>query len=262
MPWTALVPFADCLNHTNVQTKYDYDVEANQTFRLFPTGHNLYLLLSLHLVTFHRYRQGTEVFNSYGRRANDNLLLDYGFALPENEWEEVDIYNSSRSLFQTGDLPLENPNDRPDRLPAVANKSIASFRSSPSNYFASTKSPTLGSISLLSPRVSNCRQNFPYFRIASLTESELDTLSSDSWETKVANFPSPLLSPSPSIPLLYSIHLSNLSRLRMRRMQSRSSSPKSANSTGSMPPLRKKTPRNSLPSLLLSVIRMRISIGI
>lgn len=42
LPWTALVPFADCLNHSNVQTKYDYNVDENQTFRLFPTGINSY----------------------------------------------------------------------------------------------------------------------------------------------------------------------------------------------------------------------------
>ena len=42
LPWTALVPFADCLNHTNVQTKYDFNVNENGTFRLFPTGRNRY----------------------------------------------------------------------------------------------------------------------------------------------------------------------------------------------------------------------------
>jgi hypothetical protein len=41
------VPFADCLNHTNVQTKYDYDVDDNGTFRLFPTGSNSYVDIML-----------------------------------------------------------------------------------------------------------------------------------------------------------------------------------------------------------------------
>lgn len=76
LPWTALVPFADCLNHGNYQTKYDYNIENNDIFRLFPTGGN-------------SYRAGCEAFNSYGRRANDNLLIDYGFAMLGNEWEEV-----------------------------------------------------------------------------------------------------------------------------------------------------------------------------
>ena len=76
LPWTAMVPFADCLNHGNVQTKYDYNVEGNGMFRLFPTGRN-------------RYPRGAEVINSYGRRANENLLLDYGFAMLDNEWDNV-----------------------------------------------------------------------------------------------------------------------------------------------------------------------------
>lgn len=70
------MPFADCLNHGNVQTKYDYNVDANGVFRMFPTGVN-------------HYRTGKEVFNSYGRRNNENLLLDYGFALLDNQWDEV-----------------------------------------------------------------------------------------------------------------------------------------------------------------------------
>ncbi len=37
LPFTALVPFADCLNHANVAVKYDYDVDKNGLFRLFPT---------------------------------------------------------------------------------------------------------------------------------------------------------------------------------------------------------------------------------
>jgi hypothetical protein len=76
LPWTAMVPFADCLNHTNVQTKYDFDVDNNGVFRLFATGSN-------------RYPQGAEVFNSYGRRPNENLLMDYGFAILDNEWDDV-----------------------------------------------------------------------------------------------------------------------------------------------------------------------------
>lgn len=78
LPWTALVPFADCLNHTNVATKYDFDVNDNGLFRLYPSGAT-------------SFAQGAEVFNSYGRRSNFQLLLDYGFALPDNEWDYVDV---------------------------------------------------------------------------------------------------------------------------------------------------------------------------
>jgi histone-lysine N-methyltransferase SETD3 len=68
IPWTALVPFADCLNHTNVQTKYDFNATESSKgiFRLFPTGEN-------------KYSKGSEVFNSYGRRDNRFLLMEYGF---------------------------------------------------------------------------------------------------------------------------------------------------------------------------------------
>ena len=78
LPWTSLVPFADCLNHSNLQTKYDYDENSNGLFRLYPSGNN-------------NYPKGSEVFNSYGRRANDNLLLDYGFSMLNNEWDKYDV---------------------------------------------------------------------------------------------------------------------------------------------------------------------------
>ena len=40
---------------------------------------------------YHRYKKGSEVFNSYGRRQNDNLLLDYGFCLLDNEWDHLEF---------------------------------------------------------------------------------------------------------------------------------------------------------------------------
>lgn len=76
--WTALVPFADCLNHANVATKYDFDVDDNGLFRLCPSAST-------------SFAKGAEVFNSYGRRSNFQLLLDYGFALTDNEWDYVDV---------------------------------------------------------------------------------------------------------------------------------------------------------------------------
>ena len=66
------------LTFQNLQTKYDYDVDNNGLFRLFPTGCN-------------SYSKGSEVFNSYGRRANDNLLLDYGFSMIDNEWDTYEL---------------------------------------------------------------------------------------------------------------------------------------------------------------------------
>lgn len=59
-------------------------------FRLFPSGTN-------------SYHKGAEVLNSYGRRANDNLLLDYGFAMLDNPWETVELtcgLSPSAALFE------------------------------------------------------------------------------------------------------------------------------------------------------------------
>lgn len=60
------------------RNRYDFDVEGNGTFRLFPSGTN-------------SYARGAEVLNSYGRRPNDNLLLDYGFAMLDNEWDTAEV---------------------------------------------------------------------------------------------------------------------------------------------------------------------------
>lgn len=69
-------------------TKYDYNVDNNGCFRLFPSGTT-------------SYKRGSEVFNSYGRRPNSQLLLDYGFALPMNEWEfvEIELPSETKSLL-------------------------------------------------------------------------------------------------------------------------------------------------------------------
>ncbi|CAN0586241.1 unnamed protein product, partial [Ectocarpus sp. 12 AP-2014] len=62
----------------NPAIRYDFDVGGNGTFRLFPSGNN-------------RYPRNSEVLNSYGRRANDNLLLEYGFAMLDNEWDTAEV---------------------------------------------------------------------------------------------------------------------------------------------------------------------------
>lgn len=52
---------------------------------------------ALTVVVICSYRKGVEVFNSYGRRGNENLLMEYGFAMEDNMWDEVRMYVS---LFQ------------------------------------------------------------------------------------------------------------------------------------------------------------------
>ncbi|KAG5192774.1 hypothetical protein JKP88DRAFT_144826, partial [Tribonema minus] len=82
LPWSALVPLADCLNHGNVPTKYDFDAGGNGVFRLWPSGGGSASVA---------VPRGCEALNSYGRRSNAHLLLEYGFAMLDNEWDEVAV---------------------------------------------------------------------------------------------------------------------------------------------------------------------------
>lgn len=77
MPSLSLVPLADALNHGNVPTKYSFDGEE---FILFPSAKSGVTL-----------KAGMEALNSYGRRPNCNLLLEYGFTMENNEWDDVGV---------------------------------------------------------------------------------------------------------------------------------------------------------------------------
>lgn len=96
---TALVPFADCLNHEDGAAGYDM---CGDQFRLYPTR---------------AIEKGREALNSYGKGAtNAKLLLDYGFALADNENDEISLcvsldYKSGvdlkekRILLDCNDIP-------------------------------------------------------------------------------------------------------------------------------------------------------------
>ena len=58
--------------------RYDFNVAKQGMFRLYPTGRN-------------SYAKGEEVFNSYGKRNNTHLLLNYGFAIENNMHEAVAV---------------------------------------------------------------------------------------------------------------------------------------------------------------------------
>jgi hypothetical protein len=62
-----------------VSTKHHGDSSTPQeapVFRLWVSGP-------------HGYTTGSEVFNSYGRRDNRHLVLEYGFVILDNHWEQV-----------------------------------------------------------------------------------------------------------------------------------------------------------------------------
>ena len=141
LKYISMVPLADNLNHNNVQTKYSYDGDK---FLLFPSGKNVVLI-------------DHEAFNSYGRRSNQNLLLGYGFALEDNEWDEVP-------------LDLELPSSIP-----LFEKKKAFFVPNELVFIRFTKN-----------KVPN--RLLKFFRIVTATSSELDSLKGTYLQVEFLNF--------------------------------------------------------------------------
>ena len=85
LPHPSIVPFADLLNHVNVQTSYRWlPDERRAAYMCDASGE-------------HVHRKGEEAFMSYGPRSNAELLLHYGFALQSNRYEVRSSRSSSRS---------------------------------------------------------------------------------------------------------------------------------------------------------------------
>jgi hypothetical protein len=122
LPYSALVPLCDSFNHANVAVTYrlepasvalkieglrqreeDVRLEGQilfpcpdsrsppRVFHLSPSPDSRSPPRVFHLSPSgsNRYKKGEEVFTSYGRRTNAELLLFYGFALLDNEHESV-----------------------------------------------------------------------------------------------------------------------------------------------------------------------------
>lgn len=70
-----LLPVFDLLNHNNQKADVKWDFEDNQY--IFKTKQVL--------------EQGSEVFNSYGPKTNEELLLNYGFVLEDNPDDKANI---------------------------------------------------------------------------------------------------------------------------------------------------------------------------
>lgn len=87
---TALVPFADCLNHGgDVACSYRL---RDGAFELYPTQDGVYV-------------GGTELLNTYGPAPNSKLLLDYGFALLDNRHDRVKLPLALKPLDEDPLLP-------------------------------------------------------------------------------------------------------------------------------------------------------------
>lgn len=71
--FSMLLPVYDIINHdmkANVRWAVDDDSGASEACRF---------------ITFDSYNPGEQVFNTYGKKTNSELLLSYGFMLPESE---------------------------------------------------------------------------------------------------------------------------------------------------------------------------------
>ncbi|CAM9379344.1 unnamed protein product [Scytosiphon promiscuus] len=67
---SALVPYADMLNHYRPrETKWTYDNERG----------------AFTITTLHRIMGGAQVYDSYGQKCNHRFLLNYGFAIENNQ---------------------------------------------------------------------------------------------------------------------------------------------------------------------------------
>lgn len=77
----AQAPFADYFNHA--------DVGCDVTFS--PSGYSI--------CTDRQIQKGEEVYISYGNHNNDFLLVEYGFILDENKWDEISLDEDILPLF-------------------------------------------------------------------------------------------------------------------------------------------------------------------
>ena len=87
LPWSSLVPLADCLNHSNTSARYSLTNATHlDSFTFEPSYSNVFTLTLASSTPSH-----SEIYNSYGRLSNRSLLLDYGFCTLNNEWEYIPL---------------------------------------------------------------------------------------------------------------------------------------------------------------------------
>ncbi|KAI3390687.1 hypothetical protein diail_8870, partial [Diaporthe ilicicola] len=72
--FSMLLPVYDIINH-DIKANVQWDVDDQSTSASE----------ACRFITFDSYKPGTQVFNSYGKKTNSELLLSYGFMLPESE---------------------------------------------------------------------------------------------------------------------------------------------------------------------------------
>jgi hypothetical protein len=94
--FSLLQPLFDIANHS-MTAKYTWDVASDPN--------------CCRLVCHDAYKPGEQVFNNYGLKSNSELLLGYGFILPETEQLHNDYVHVRKRPQQDGDVPGEKPKD-------------------------------------------------------------------------------------------------------------------------------------------------------
>lgn len=80
--------------------------EEDEVFKTAAQMADKYFIVSTGAST--SYVSGEQVFNSYGRLSNRNLLLDYGFTIPENKYDAVYFRMWNPKSGRTGLVSLED----------------------------------------------------------------------------------------------------------------------------------------------------------
>lgn len=91
-----------CINSRCLYMEMPQAKDANDNFTMAPYVDFLNHLdddqcgikidtLGFHVVTSSKYLPGEEIFFSYGPHSNEFLLCEYGFSLPTNRWNYIDI---------------------------------------------------------------------------------------------------------------------------------------------------------------------------
>ena len=94
-----LAPFADLINHKSPsQTQWYYDNSLDA-----------FVIQALEDIP-----EGNEIYDSYGKKTNSQLLLHYGFCLEDNDRNEYYLtlnFNKNVPLYEQKKIFFSSPND-------------------------------------------------------------------------------------------------------------------------------------------------------
>ncbi|KAJ9149451.1 Ribosomal lysine N-methyltransferase set10 [Pleurostoma richardsiae] len=137
--FSILLPVFDLANHS-LTSRIQWDLSSQ------PEG--------CRLVTHDAYSPGAQVYNNYGRKTNGELLLAYGFVLPETEELHNDYFHL-RKRVDTASTPSE--------APSAASAAGGSSAGPPRDFLVSLR--PINAPSSLVGRARQCVARDPDFRI-------------------------------------------------------------------------------------------------